>query len=114
MKKEHKNLNPDNLIKSEAYSKFIDKEKEEILKGLQAGLDVSIYAKKEYSWDQMREIRLGLKSGVDVSTYANPEYNSKKMQKKRLRLENKIDISAFVVSNYKEKTMKLIKKNVDK
>ena len=35
MKKEHKNLNPENLIKSEAYSKFIDKEKGEILKVLQ-------------------------------------------------------------------------------
>ena len=35
MKKEHKNLNPENLIKSEAYSKIVDKEKGEILKVLQ-------------------------------------------------------------------------------
>ena len=57
MKKEHKNLNPENLIKSEVYSKFVDKEKEEILKGLQVGLDVSIYAKKEFDWKEMREKR---------------------------------------------------------
>ena len=61
MKKEHKNLNPDNLIKSEAYSKFVDKEKEEILKGLQAGLDVSIYAKKEFDSCQMMCIVRDLK-----------------------------------------------------
>ena len=53
MKKEYKNLNPDNLIKSEAYSKFVDKEKEEILKGLQTGLDVSIYAKHCFYYMQM-------------------------------------------------------------
>ena len=57
MKKEHKNLNPDNLIKTEAYSNFTDKEKEEILKGLQVGLDVSIYAKPEISDEQMGQIR---------------------------------------------------------
>lgn len=36
---------------------------EEIRKGLEDKLDVSIYAKKEYDWTQMRQIRLALKSG---------------------------------------------------
>ena len=79
MKKEYKNLNPDNLIKSEAYSKFVDKEKEEILKGLQAGLDVSIYAKKEFDYLQMEEIREGLEKGLDVSIYAKPEFDYDQM-----------------------------------
>ena len=79
MKKEHKNLNPENLIKSEAYSKFVDKEKEEILKGLQAGLDVSIYAKNCFTYMQMGEIRRGLEKGLDVSVYAKPEFDSWRM-----------------------------------
>ena len=55
MKKEHKNVNPENLINSEAYSNFTDKEMEEIREGLEKGLDVSIYAKPEFDYDQMVE-----------------------------------------------------------
>ena len=79
MKKEYKNLNPENLINSEAYSNFTDKEKEEILKGLQVGLDVSIYAKKEFDYLQMEEIREGLEKGLDVSIYAKPEFDYDQM-----------------------------------
>ncbi len=50
---------------------FDGKQLEEIRKGLEAGVDVSVYAKPEYNWEQMQEIRWGLESGVDVSVYAN-------------------------------------------
>ena len=87
MKKEHKNLNPDNLIKTEAYSNFTDKEKEEILKGLQVGLDVSIYAKKDFNWKQMEQIRLGLEDNLDVSIYAKPEISDEQMGQIREKLQ---------------------------
>lgn len=44
----------------------------EIRKGLYNGIDVSIYAKPEFKWQQMREIREGLEAGIDVSSYADP------------------------------------------
>lgn len=44
----------------------------EIRKGLENGIDVSIYAKPEFNWQQMREIREGLEAGIDVSSYADP------------------------------------------
>ncbi len=47
---------------------------EEIRMGLEAGLDVSLYARPEFDWEQMQEIRLGLEDGLDVSVYAKPEF----------------------------------------
>jgi len=49
---------------------------EEIRLGLEANLDVSIYAKSEYSWEQMKEIRIGLELDLDVSKYADEVFNS--------------------------------------
>ena len=48
---------------------------EEIELGIKSGVDVTMYAKKEFDWEQMREIRLGLESGLDVSLYARIEVN---------------------------------------
>ena len=42
----------------------------EIRLGLEENLDVSVYAKTEFDWCQMREIRLGLEFDLDVSVYA--------------------------------------------
>ena len=39
----------------------------EIAEGQEAGLDVSVYAKKEYMAIQMRQIRMGMEKGLDVS-----------------------------------------------
>ena len=52
----------------------------EIREGLEEGLDVSIYAKSDFSDYQMDEIRKGLKDNLDVSVYANSEYSWKKMK----------------------------------
>ena len=57
-KKIYNNLSPENLVKTKRFNQFNYDQKEEILKGLEANLDVSIYAKKEFNWDQMWQIRL--------------------------------------------------------
>ena len=51
----------------------------EIREGLEAGLDVSVYARPEFDWVQMNEIRKGLKAGLDVSVYAKPEFTPEQM-----------------------------------
>ena len=42
---------------------------EEIELGIASGVDVTIYAKKEFNSWQMYMIRLGLEKGLDVSKY---------------------------------------------
>lgn len=61
----------------------------EIRKGLENGVDVSIYAKPEFNWQQMREIREGLEAGIDVSSYADPNIPWTQMHNMRPQLTYK-------------------------
>ena len=88
MDKIYDNLNVDNLMNSEKYELFTKKQREEIKVGLEKSLNVSLYAKKYFSFNQMKEIRLGLEKNLDVSMYTIPEYNSEQMKEKRLELES--------------------------
>ena len=76
MKKIYNNLNIENLIQVKWENKFDEKQKVQIKLGLEANLDVSIYAKKEFDYFQMEEIRFGLLENLDVSIYAKPEFSS--------------------------------------
>ena len=118
MNKIHNNLTIENLIKTDSFKKLTVKEKEsllqnsqwfnqfqelqqqEILKGLKANLDISIYAKEEFDWKQMWQIRLGLKNNLDVSIYAKLEYNGDKMEQIRLGLKKEIDVSIYAKSEF--------------
>ena len=48
--------------------------------GLVTERDTSIYAKPEFTGEQMRWIRLGLSRGLDVSSYAKPELTPNEME----------------------------------
>ena len=80
MNKIYNNLNIENLIKTNWFEQFNIHQKHEILKGLKNNVDVSIYAKTDFSDYQMDEIRKGLEQNLDVSVYANSEYSWKKMK----------------------------------
>ena len=60
---DYKKLTIGNLVKTEWFNQFDKKQKTEIVKGFVLNVDISVYAKKEYDWSQMRQIRLALKSG---------------------------------------------------
>ena len=66
---------------------FSHKQMYEIEKGLEKGLDVSVYDKEEFNGDQMEQIRLGLEKNLDVSKYAKPEYSWKIMRQIRRKLK---------------------------
>ena len=89
MNKIHNNLTVDNLKKTEWFNQFNKYQQEEILKGLEEKLDVSIYANIEFTADQMQQIRLGLKANLDVSIYAKPEVLWGEMEGLRLNLLEK-------------------------
>ena len=59
---------------------------EEIRRGLEMKLDVSIYADPYYNWKQMIQIRHGLMCNLDVSKYSDPTYSWDKMNTIRLEL----------------------------
>ena len=60
MDKIYNNLNIENLTKTEWFNQFNKQQKDQILKGLEYNLDVSKYAKKEFSYRKMVQIRFGL------------------------------------------------------
>ena len=86
MNKIYNNLNIDNLVKTDWFNQFSEYQQDEILEGLKNNLDVSIYAKKEYSWEKMREIREGLEANLNVSIYAKTEIPWQEMKEIRLKL----------------------------
>jgi len=95
MKKELKNLSIDNLIKTEWFNQFDKQQKKLIIEGLQENLNVFLYAKKEYSWDQMAHLKAGLKANLDISIYANPDFNNFQMNEIRLGLQDGLDVSVY-------------------
>ena len=74
MDKIYNNLTIDNLAKTEWFNQFDEYQQYQILEGLEANLDISVYAKIEFDENQMEEIRLGMKDNLDVFIYAKPEY----------------------------------------
>ena len=79
MNKIYNNLSVENLTKTEWFNQFDKKQKRIIKEGLEANVDVSLYAKKEYNWRQMEEIKVGLEKNLDVSIYANSKFSSNQM-----------------------------------
>ena len=60
MKKIYNNLNIKNLTKTDWFNQFNKEQKIEILIGIKANIDVSIYAKTEINPWQMAKIKIGL------------------------------------------------------
>ena len=87
---------------------FLAIQMEEIYEGMEAGVDVSAYASLRYDWFQMEQIRKGLENQVDISKYADPAIPFDKMRQIRLGLENGLDLSPF--KNYTAGVLEQIRK----
>ena len=92
MNKIYNNLTIENLIKTEWFNQFLEEEQEEILLGLKANLDVSVYAITDFYASQMEQIRLGLLDNLDASVYAKSEFDWKQMREIRTTLKNGSDV----------------------
>lgn len=82
---------------------------EEIEQGISAGLDVDIYAKKEFMAIQMRQIRLGMLEGLDILCFAIPEYDWFQMEELREGLKSGVDIAKFSSPELSYKKMRQIR-----
>ena len=107
------------------YNNYYDRrQRYEIRKGMDAGVDVSIYANPEFDlrrmyWirkaiesndnkymkyllndnfdnSQVVEIIIGLECNINVDIYAKPEFNADQMKEIREGLEAGIDVSIYV------------------
>ena len=87
MNKIYNNLSIENFTKTEWFNQFNEKQQKQILLGIEKKVNVSIYAKPEYSWKQMHQIREGLEAKLDVSEYAKPKYSGQKMEEIRNQLQ---------------------------
>lgn len=85
---------------------------DEIEEGMLAGVDTTVYARKEYFAIQMRQIRFGLMSGVPVEKYASPDYDWFQMEEIRMGLEDGLDVSAYAFTNVPYDTMRQIRKGL--
>lgn len=74
---------------------FINAQLKEISKGIEAGLPIDKYAKKEFNWMQMYELRQGLLEGLDVDIYANPHFSASQMREIRLGLSDDLNVSSY-------------------
>ena len=63
MNKIYNNLNIENLSKTEWFKQFDKEQQNEVLKGLEANLDISKYANSEIGYEEMNEIRKELLKG---------------------------------------------------
>lgn len=78
-----------------SFQDFKPDQMEEIKAGLAAGINVSEYARPEFTSIQMRQIRLGLEGGLDVSLYADPQYDWLQMIEIRRGLESKVNVASY-------------------
>lgn len=76
-------------------SEFTSEQRHEMELGLAEGLNVLVYAKKEYLAIQMREIRLGMEDGLQVEYYASPQYDWLQMAEIREGLVAHIDVAKY-------------------
>ena len=109
MNKIYNNLNADNLVNTEMFNQFDELQKEQIALGIKNNIDVFVYAKPEFGWQQMKEIRLGLENNIDVSIYAKSEFDSGQMIEIRLGLEYNLNVSVYAKTEFKSQQMREIR-----
>lgn len=76
--------------------KFLPMQMRQIRLGLEEQLPVELYAKEEYDWFQMEEIRKGLRDGIDAKMYAMPELSYEKMRQMRKGLKQGINLKDYL------------------
>lgn len=67
--------------------KFDQLQFDQIHRGYIQGLDFTIYASHNYSWQQMHQIRLGLYGKVDITKYLDNTISAEQMKEIRLELQ---------------------------
>lgn len=90
-------------------------QKEEIRKGLENNLDVSVYAKPELPYNMMYQLRRGLEDGYDLSPYIT--YNVGILHQMRKAMKSGISLIPYINEGYDSDQLEAIRcaleKNID-
>ena len=89
------NLQIEQLLKTDWANQFNKFQLHHIRDGLSNNLDVSIYAKPELSYEQMREIVHGLNQGFDMTKYASGDYSADQISQIIFGLIEGLDVSEY-------------------
>lgn len=84
----------------------------EIEEGRESGLDVSIYAKKEYMAIQMRQIRMGMMEGMPVEVYANTDFDWFQMEEIRKGLASGLNTGIYAKPEIPYDKMRQVRKGL--
>ena len=84
MNKLYNNLNIENLIKTEYFKQLNKDKKRGILKNSDWFNQFNLYEQVEINW--------GLEENLDISVYAKPEFDFVQMRKIRMELKNEKNI----------------------
>lgn len=104
---------PGSLNVGVGHREFNDLQLDEIQRGLESGVDISVYANPEYDPNQMWEIYRGLMTGLDVSSYTNPQYDHYQMEAIREGLEKGLDVSIYANPQYGFEEMEVIREGLE-
>ena len=91
---------------------FSPDQKREIEEGIEAGLDISMYARPEFLAMQMRQIKMGLMEGLDVKIYADPAYDWFQMEQLRKGLSYDIDVRPYASPDISYDKMRQVRKGL--
>lgn len=84
----------------------------EIEEGMKNGLDVSVYAHREYFALQMRQIRLGMMEGLAIEEYTDAGYDWFQMEEIRKGLRKHLDIGLYSSPDIPYDKMRQIRKGL--
>lgn len=93
---------------------FTQDQVNEIKEGLDSGLDVSVYAKKEFLAIQMHQIRRGLQEELPVESYASADFDWFQMEEIRKGLQGGLDIKLYASPSVSYDRMRQIRKGLKK
>jgi len=86
----------------------------EIQEGIRAGIDTSVYCRKEFFALQMHQIRLGMTEGLPIEMYASADYDWFQMEEIRLGLSEGLDAALYAFPDVPYDTMRQIRKGLHK
>ena len=89
------NLQIEQLLNTDWAKQFDKYQLRLIRQGLDAGLDVSIYANPKLSFEQMREIEHGLNYGFDMTKYTSGDYSEDQISQIIFGLVEGLDVSEY-------------------
>ena len=110
----YNNLTVENLMKTNWFQQFDKEQQREIKTGLNNGLAVSWYAKKEFSDGDMYLIRIGLEDDLDVSWYATEKYSTKQKVEILAGLREGLGISKYANPKLTDEEMSKIREKLKK